>query len=160
MPCWCISGPESSPGPSHSLPARFSESDSSEKKKKDLKCRKDETTKKAEKNVQKHHTKDKKKDKKKKLADDDEAASDPPSLSEHRPLDGDDDDADGDGPPGVLEGSCPKDPKPTKKPAAKGTGATRRPSKRPASKKHDDGCDTEPAQDRDASCHTIQRVFM
>ena len=96
----------------------------------------------------------------KKLADDDEAASDPPSLSEHRPLDGDDDDADGDGPSGVLEGSCPKDPKPTKKPAAKGTGATRRPSKRPASKKHDDGCDTEPAQDRDASCHTIQRVSM
>lgn len=65
MPCWCISGPESSPGPSHSLPARFSESDSSEKKKKDLKCRKNETTKKAEKKVQKHHTKDKKKDKKK-----------------------------------------------------------------------------------------------
>ena len=53
------------PGPSHSLPARFSESDSSEKKKKDLKCRKNETTKKAEKKVQKHHTKDKKKDKKK-----------------------------------------------------------------------------------------------
>ena len=155
MACWCISGPEASPGPSHSLPARFSESDSSDKNK-GPKGKNKETTKNVEKKVLKHQTKDKKKDKtdkKKKVGDDDdEAASDPPS-SDHRPVGRDDDDADGDDPAGVARGSRSKEPNPTKKPASKGAGTTRRPSKRPASKKHD----SEPVQDPECklSCYSI-----